>query len=205
MEDERRDLPMAGEADETGDLPVTGEVDATPDTPTMSAVDATRESPVADAVEAPRELPIMGSAAATPAEPSAPTRPEARDLPPTGEADATLPPPVATSATAVQVLSGAAGRAMKGQELLPGQQPRRQMKVGRVVSDKMDKTVIIAVEYTRPHPIYKKAMKRTSKFVAHDENNECKAGDVVRIEETRPLSKTKRWIVREVIQRRVVA
>lgn len=129
---------------------------------------------------------------------------ETRDLSVTGEADATLPPPVETSTTAVQVLGGAAGRAVKRQELRPGQEPRRQMKVGRVVSDKMDKTVIVAVEYTRQHPLYKKAMKRTSKFAAHDENNECKIGDVVRIEESRPLSKTKRWMVREVIQRRVV-
>lgn len=129
---------------------------------------------------------------------------ETRDLPGAGEADATLPTPIETSATAVQVLSGAAGRAMRGQELRPGQEPRRQMKVGRVVSDKMNKTVIVAVEYTRQHPIYKKAMKRTSKFAAHDETNECNVGDVVRIEETRPLSKTKRWIVREIIQRRVI-
>ena len=73
------------------------------------------------------------------------------------------------------------------------------MKVGRVVSDKMDKTVIVAVEYTRAHRLYKKPMKRTSKFAAHDERNECHVGDVVRIEETRPLSKTKRWIVREAV------
>lgn len=85
-----------------------------------------------------------------------------------------------------------------------GQQPRRQMKLGRVVSEKMDKTVIVAVEYTREHRLYKKAMKRTSKFAAHDERNECHVGDMVRIEETRPLSKTKHWIVREVVQRRVV-
>ncbi len=76
--------------------------------------------------------------------------------------------------------------------------------VGRVVSDKMNKTVIVAVEYTRPHPLYKKPMKRTSKFAAHDEGNQCRIGDVVRIEETRPLSRTKRWIVREVLQRAVV-
>ncbi|MFN8512479.1 MAG: 30S ribosomal protein S17 [Thermomicrobiales bacterium] len=78
------------------------------------------------------------------------------------------------------------------------------MKVGRVVSDKMEKTIIVAVEYTRPHPLYKKAMKRTSKFAAHDEQNLCKIGDIVRIEETRPLSKTKRWIVREIIKRGIV-
>lgn len=92
----------------------------------------------------------------------------------------------------------------KGEETHPGQQPRRQMKLGRVVSEKMDKTVIVAVEYTREHRLYKKAMKRTSKFAAHDERNECHVGDMVRIEETRPLSKTKHWIVREVVQRRVV-
>lgn len=96
-----------------------------------------------------------------------------------------------------------AGRQPK-REWRPGEQQPRQMKVGRVVSDKMDKTVIVAVEYTRQHPVYKKAMKRTSKFAAHDERNQCHIGDVVRIEETRPLSKTKRWVVREILQRQVV-
>ena len=97
-----------------------------------------------------------------------------------------------------------AGATRRGVELKPGQERRRLMKVGRVVSDKMNKTVIVAVEYTRPHPLYKKPMKRTSKFAAHDEGNQCRIGDVVRIEETRPLSRTKRWIVREVLQRAVV-
>ncbi len=120
------------------------------------------------------------------------------------EAEATLPPVLETSSTEVQSLNAAAARAGRAQETLPGQEKRRQMKVGRVVSDKMDKTVVVAVEYTRQHPLYKKAMKRTSKFAAHDERNECRIGDVVRIEETRPLSKTKRWVVREVVQRRVV-
>ena len=98
-----------------------------------------------------------------------------------------------------------AGATKRGGELKPGQERRRLMKVGRVVSDKMNKTVIVAVEYTRPHPLYKKPMKRTSKFAAHDERNQCRIGDVVRIEETRPLSRTKRWIVREILQRAVVA
>lgn len=120
------------------------------------------------------------------------------------EAEATLPTRLESSVTEVQVLGSAAGRALRNQELRPGQDTRRQMKVGRVVSDKMDKTIVVAVEYTRQHPIYKKAMKRTSKFAAHDEQNLCKIGDVVRIEETRPLSKTKRWVVREIIQRKVV-
>jgi small subunit ribosomal protein S17 len=79
--------------------------------------------------------------------------------------------------------------------------PTRLMKVGRVVSDKMDKTVVVAVDYRRQHPIYRKALRRTSRFKAHDENNDYQIGDIVRIEEIRPLSKTKKWIVRELIER----
>jgi small subunit ribosomal protein S17 len=82
------------------------------------------------------------------------------------------------------------------------QTPRNQ-KVGVVVSDKMDKTVVVAVNYVRRHPLYHKRITRTSKFFAHDENGNCKPGDVVRIEEIRPMSKRKRWIVREVLERAV--
>ena len=82
-------------------------------------------------------------------------------------------------------------------------QKPRTMKVGRVVSNKMDKTVVVAVDYVRRHPLYHKRMTRTSKFYAHDEQNLCNEGDLVRIEETRPLSKTKRWIVREIMERAV--
>src|SRR3954453_10909615 len=84
-----------------------------------------------------------------------------------------------------------------------GVQTARDQKVGRVVSDKMDKTVVVAVDYVRRHPLYHKRITRTSKFQAHDEQNECKQGDLVRIEETRPISKNKRWIVREVLERAV--
>ncbi|MDZ4719508.1 MAG: 30S ribosomal protein S17 [Roseiflexaceae bacterium] len=76
---------------------------------------------------------------------------------------------------------------------------RRQYKVGRVVSDKMEKTVVVAVDYLRPHPLYRKIIRKTSKFHAHDEQNTCKIGDVVRIGETRPLSKTKCWEVIEIV------
>ena len=82
-------------------------------------------------------------------------------------------------------------------------QKQRVQKVGRVVSDKMDKTIVVAVDSVRRHPLYHKRMTRTSKFLAHDENNSCKPGDIVRIEETRPLSKRKRWIVREIVERGV--
>ena len=77
---------------------------------------------------------------------------------------------------------------------------QRLTKVGRVVSDKMDKTVVVSVDYLRRHPIYKKTIRRTSKFKAHDEYNRARIGDLVLIEETRPLSKTKRWIVRQILE-----
>ena len=79
----------------------------------------------------------------------------------------------------------------------------RTQKVGKVVSDQMEKTVVVSVDYVKRHPIYHKRIRRTSKFMAHDEQNACKTGDIVRIEETRPLSKNKRWIVREVIEKSV--
>jgi small subunit ribosomal protein S17 len=82
------------------------------------------------------------------------------------------------------------------------QTPRTQ-KVGKVVSDKMDKTVVVAVNYVRRHPLYHKRITRTSKFLAHDEMNQARPGDVVRIEETRPLSRRKRWVVREIVERAV--
>ncbi len=78
---------------------------------------------------------------------------------------------------------------------------RRKERVGKVVSDKMEKTVIVTLTRQVPHPLYKKYFKKTTKFVAHDEKNDAKTGDTVRIMETRPLSKTKRWRVVEVLER----
>ena len=77
----------------------------------------------------------------------------------------------------------------------------RKTLVGRVVSDKMDKTVVVAIEDSVRHPLYKKIIKRTVKFKAHDENNECGVGDRVRIMETRPLSKDKRWRLVEIVEK----
>ena len=77
----------------------------------------------------------------------------------------------------------------------------RKVRVGMVVSDKMDKTVVIAIEDNVKHPVYGKIIKRTLKVHAHDENNECGVGDKVRIMETRPLSKTKRWRLVEIIEK----
>ena len=77
----------------------------------------------------------------------------------------------------------------------------RKTRVGLVVSDKMDKTVVVAVRDSVRHPLYKKIVKRTVKFKAHDENNECGIGDRVRVMETRPLSRDKRWRVVEIIEK----
>jgi small subunit ribosomal protein S17 len=78
---------------------------------------------------------------------------------------------------------------------------RRKVRTGVVVSDKMDKTVTVSVERQFAHPLYGKGMKRTKKYHAHDEQNEYRLGDTVRITETRPLSKTKRWRVIELVER----
>jgi small subunit ribosomal protein S17 len=78
---------------------------------------------------------------------------------------------------------------------------RRKTRVGKVVSDKMDKTIVVAVENRIPHPLYKKIIKRTYKLKAHDENNDCGIGDRVRVMETRPLSKDKRWRLVEIIEK----
>ena len=77
----------------------------------------------------------------------------------------------------------------------------RKERVGIVVSDKMDKTVVVAVRDNRKHPLYKKTILRTTRFKAHDENNECGVGDKVRIVETRKLSKDKNWRVAEIIEK----
>jgi small subunit ribosomal protein S17 len=76
-----------------------------------------------------------------------------------------------------------------------------QVRVGKVVSTKMDKTVVVEVENTVTHRLYKRSLKRTSKLAAHDERNECSTGDRVVVVSSRPISKRKRWRVREVVQR----
>jgi small subunit ribosomal protein S17 len=78
---------------------------------------------------------------------------------------------------------------------------KRKAKVGRVVSDKMDKTIVVSVERLSRHRVYKRVIRLTSKFKAHDERNEARIGDTVRIEESRPLSATKRWRLSEIISR----
>ena len=80
-------------------------------------------------------------------------------------------------------------------------QGKRKTKVGRVVSDKMDKTIVVSVERMTRHPLYKRVVRQTSKFKAHDEDNEAHVGDAVLIEESRPLSATKRWRLVSIVSR----
>lgn len=77
----------------------------------------------------------------------------------------------------------------------------RKMRIGTVTSDKMEKTITISVETVKQHPLYKKTIRTSKKYKAHDENNEAKTGDIVKIMETRPLSKDKRWRLIEIIRK----
>lgn len=77
----------------------------------------------------------------------------------------------------------------------------RKTRIGKVVSDKMDKTIVVAVENNVRHPLYKKIVKKTYKLKAHDENNECRIGDRVKVMETRPLSKDKRWRLVNIVEK----
>jgi len=81
------------------------------------------------------------------------------------------------------------------------QRGSRKVRVGKVVSDKMDKTIVVAVERSKRHPLYGKIIRRTKNYMVHDESNECKAGDKVRIMETRPLSRKKRWRLIDIIEK----
>lgn len=77
----------------------------------------------------------------------------------------------------------------------------RKVRIGKVTSDKMDKTIVVSIEDRVKHPLYKKVVKKTYKLKAHDENNECQIGDIVKVMETRPLSKDKRWRLVEVLEK----
>ena len=77
----------------------------------------------------------------------------------------------------------------------------RKTRTGKVISDKMDKTIVVTVKWKEKHPIYGKFVNKTKKYHAHDEKNECNIGDTVRLMETRPLSKTKRWRLVQIIER----
>jgi small subunit ribosomal protein S17 len=134
------------------------------------------------ATSAPSAPSAAGTAAAAPAAPA----PEASGA----SSPSSSPAPAGGAPAAPSATSTAASPAR-----------RRQVKVGRVVSNKMQKTVIVSVENTTTHRLYHRYMKKTSKFAAHDAENRCQVGDVVEIVSSRPLSRTKRWRVHEVLKR----
>jgi small subunit ribosomal protein S17 len=86
-------------------------------------------------------------------------------------------------------------------QVAPARTTRRKVRVGKVVSNKMEKSIVVSIERRMPHPIYKKYFKRTTTLMAHDEKREAGIGDVVRIMETRPLSSRKRWRLVEIVER----
>ena len=101
----------------------------------------------------------------------------------------------------IQTVIAQKANAYKGGRRIIVERNLRKTRVGKVVSDKMDKTIVVAVEEHVKHPLYKKIVKDTYKLKAHDENNECHVGDTVKVMETRPLSKDKRWRLVEIMEK----
>jgi len=91
---------------------------------------------------------------------------------------------------------------MTNNEMAVGHIGKRKTREGVVVSDRMQKTVVVSVETMKRHPLYGKTIRRSKKYKAHDEENRCKVGDIVRIRESRPISKEKRWVVEEILRRK---
>ena len=117
------------------------------------------------------------------------------------EAESALPAAPEVSTGDVQALGGAATRAARQAERKPGQEKPRQMKVGRVVSDKMEKTIVVELESRVQHPKYGKIIRTTKKVKAHDEDGVAGVGDRVSLMETRPLSATKRWRLVDILEK----
>jgi small subunit ribosomal protein S17 len=112
---------------------------------------------------------------------------------------------MATTTTKKQIAIAAKSAAATGGKPAAADTTRRNIKVGEVVSTKMQKTIVVAVEMRKAHTKYKRIIRSTKKFYAHDEQNTAHVGDVVRIRETRPLSKLKRWQLEEVVRRSALA
>jgi small subunit ribosomal protein S17 len=190
------------------------ETPAAPETEADAVVETTE--PVAEAAP-PTETVAVESEAAAPAEPEAPAEPAAEAAPATpAEPEA---PAVPQAQSQPKKKSKRLPRALRPQKTRPKRAPatgarkpisreskpehdrgRRQERRGVVVSDAMDKTIVVKVDTIRSHPRYKKVIRRSTKFHAHDEANTAKVGDLVRIVETRPLSKTKNWRLAEIVE-----
>jgi small subunit ribosomal protein S17 len=163
----------------------------------MSTKPPTDESTPATRTPRARKPPATG-AAATGAQPST-SRTRAAAKPATAKTAKTTKTTKTTKAKQpARAVSTAATQPRSDQ---PRHLTGRQQKMGRVTSNRMQKTIVVAVESLKRHPIYKRTYKYTTKFKAHDEHNDARIGDIVRIEETRPLSKEKRWRLLEIVKR----
>jgi small subunit ribosomal protein S17 len=176
----------------------TEETPAVEETPVAEAP-AVEETPAVEEPVAEAETPAADEAPAAPAEPEAPAEPQAQSQP---KKKFKRPPrSERPKKTRVKRPAPSGERKPISREPKPEHdRGRRQERRGVVVSDAMDKTIVVKVDTIRAHPRYKKVIRRSAKFHAHDEANTAKVGDLVRIVETRPLSKTKNWRLAEIVE-----
>jgi small subunit ribosomal protein S17 len=176
----------------------TEETPAVEETPVAEAP-AVEETPAVEEPVAEAETPAADEAPAAPAEPEAPAEPQAQSQP---KKKFKRPPrSERPKKTRVKRPAPTGERKPISREPKPEHdRGRRQERRGVVVSDAMDKTIVVKVDTIRAHPRYKKVIRRSAKFHAHDEANTAKVGDLVRIVETRPLSKTKNWRLAEIVE-----
>jgi small subunit ribosomal protein S17 len=180
------------------ETPVAEETPAAEEIPAVEEPVAEAEAPAADEPAAVEE-PVAAAEPAAPAEPEAPAEPQAQSQP--KQKHKRLPRPLRPKKTRVKRVAHTGERKPISREPKPEHdRGRRQERRGVVVSDAMDKTIVVKVDTIRSHPRYKKVIRRSIKFHAHDEQNSAHVGDVVRIIETRPLSKTKNWRLAEIVE-----
>jgi small subunit ribosomal protein S17 len=183
--------------DTTEETPVE-ETPVAEETPVVEETPAAEE-PVAEAETPAADEPAADEAPAAAAEPEAPAEPQAQSQP--KQKHKRLPRPLRPKKTRVKRPAPSGERKPISREPKPEHdRGRRQERRGVVVSDAMDKTIVVKVDTIRAHPRYKKVIRRSAKFHAHDEANTAKVGDLVRIVETRPLSKTKNWRLAEIVE-----
>ena len=177
----------------TEETPVEAETPVAEEAPAVEEPVAEVEAPAADEPAAEAEP------AAAPAEPEAPAEPQAQSQP--KQKHKRLPRSLRPQKTRPKRAASTGERKPISREPKPEHdRGRRQERRGVVVSDAMDKTIVVKVDTIRAHPRYKKVIRRSAKFHAHDEANTAKVGDLVRIVETRPLSKTKNWRLAEIVE-----
>jgi ribosomal protein uS17 len=208
---EVEETPAAEEAPAVEETPVAEEAPAVEETPVAEEAPAVEETPVAEETPAVEEAPVAQEAPA--AEEVSETTPEADAEAPAAEEAAPAAPakkrrsekhvPRSARRTRTKLVreKPATRKPITRTEKPESELGRRQERRGVVVSDKGDKTIIVKVDVIKSHPKYKKVIRRTAKFHAHDEANTAGIGDTVRIVETRPLSKTKRWRLAEIVEK----